>query len=88
MMRFAAILGFCAVPALATAQGLPDDIPGLPGLVGGEYSLTNQFGDTHTQADPDGKTQLLFFGYANCLQICSAVSVSYTHLTLPTILRV
>ncbi|MEL6639905.1 MAG: SCO family protein [Pseudomonadota bacterium] len=73
MMRIAAILGLCAAPLAVAAQGLPDNIPGLPGLVGGDYTLTNQFGETHTQVDPDGKTQLLFFGYANCLQICSSV---------------
>ncbi len=73
MKWMATILGLCAAPFMAVAQGLPDKIPGLPGLVGGEYSLTNQYGEAHTQADPDGKTQLLFFGYANCLQICSSV---------------
>lgn len=66
MTRFAMIISLCAAPVVAAAQG-------LPALVGGDYTLTNQYGQTHTQADPDGKTQLLFFGYANCLQICSAV---------------
>ncbi len=66
MMRVLILFGLCAAPSGVAAQG-------LPGMVGGEYSLTNQYGDTHTQADPDGKTQLLFFGYANCQQICSSV---------------
>lgn len=64
MKPFAMILA--ALPAVAGAQGLPE-------LVGGDYALTNQYGQLHTQADPDGKAQLLFFGYANCLQICSSV---------------
>lgn len=64
MIRFAIILA--VAPLVATAQGLPD-------LVGGEYALVNQYGDVRTQVDPDGKAQLLFFGYANCLQICSSV---------------
>ena len=66
MMRFGLILALGVTPVLSHAQG-------LPALVGGEYALTNQFGQTHTQADPDGRPQLLFFGYANCLQICSSV---------------
>lgn len=66
MRQLGLILGLMAAPALATAQG-------LPGLVGGDYALTNHNGEAHTQADPDGKPQLLFFGYANCLQICSSV---------------
>lgn len=62
------------VPAFASAQGLPF-------LVGGDYTLTNQNGDLHTQADPDGRTQLLFFGYANCLQICSSVLPQMADIT-------
>lgn len=60
------ILALCALPVVAAAQG-------LPALVGGDYTLTDQHGQTRTQADPDGRPQLLFFGYANCLQICSSV---------------
>ncbi len=44
----------------------------FPVDIGGPYALTNQYGETRTEADPDGKAQLLFFGYANCLNICSA----------------
>jgi len=64
MIRLAALLGLFAVPAAAESP--------FPLDIGGPYTLTNQFGDRHTQADPDGKAQLLFFGYANCQQICSA----------------
>lgn len=66
MTRFAVILALGVAPAVSHAQG-------LPALVGGEYELINQYGEAHTQADPDGRAQLLFFGYANCLQICSSV---------------
>ena len=66
MTRAALSLLFSVAPFVAIAQG-------LPALVGGDYALTNQFGAAQTQADPDGKPQLLFFGYANCQQICSSV---------------
>jgi protein SCO1/2 len=59
-------LGLALIPAVAPAQGLPF-------LVGGEFALTDHNGLLRTQADPDGHAQLLFFGYANCLQICSSV---------------
>jgi len=57
-------LAFCAAPVLAQSP--------LPFDVGGAFSLTDQAGATRTQADPDGLPQLLFFGYANCQEICSA----------------
>ncbi len=57
---------------IALAAGTAAHAEGFPFNVGGPYKLTNQFGDTRTQADPDGNFQLLFFGYANCEQICSA----------------
>lgn len=59
-------LALCLVagPALA---GDP-----FPADIGGPYTLTDQYERTRTEADPDGKLQLVFFGYANCLNICSA----------------
>ena len=57
------LLALAASPA--SANGFPFDI-------GGEYALTNQHGETRTEMDPEGHFQLLFFGYANCEQICSA----------------
>lgn len=66
MMRcslLAALL--CASPALA-------DQPPLPFNLGGAFELTDQSGAQRTQADPAGNAQLLFFGYANCREICSA----------------
>ena len=44
----------------------------LPWDVGGPFELTDHTGRTRTQADPEGRHQLLFFGYANCPGICSA----------------
>lgn len=60
------IAALCATLTAAQAQ------TPLPFDVGGPYTLTDQFGQTRTQADPDGLPQLMFFGYANCPGICSA----------------
>lgn len=56
---------------LAGAPVVQAETP-LPFAMGGSYSLTDQYGASRTQADPDGHAQLLFFGYANCMNICSA----------------
>ncbi len=58
---FAAAL---ANPALANSP--------FPVDLGGPYALTTQHGETRTHKDPNGHAQLVFFGYANCLNICSA----------------
>lgn len=65
--HFASALGLLAVTSVAQAGQSP-----LPFDIGGAYALTNQHGEKRTQSDPDNKLQLLFFGYANCQQICSA----------------
>ena len=44
----------------------------LPFDLGGEFTLTDQTGTQRTQLDPNDHYQLVFFGYANCQQICSA----------------
>ena len=50
----------------ATAQS------GLPFDLGGSYALINQYGETRTEIAPDGRAQLVFFGYVNCPDICTA----------------
>lgn len=57
---------------LAVAIAGSAQATGFPFNVGGPYALTDQTGAPRTEADPDGDFQLLFFGYANCEQICSA----------------
>jgi len=57
------LLAVAAPPASAQTQ--------LPFDLGGPYVLTDQYGETRTQNDPDGRAQLVFFGYANCPGICS-----------------
>ncbi len=47
-------------------QGLP-----LPVNLGGAFALIDQHGQPRTEVDPAGRMQLLFFGYANCQEICS-----------------
>lgn len=64
MLRAALLSLAMAVPALAQSP--------FPADIGGPYTLIDQHGQTRTEADPDGKLQLVFFGYANCLNICSA----------------
>lgn len=53
----------CAGPTLA--QTLTDGL-------GGAFELIDQDRAVRTQVDPDGRHQLVFFGYANCQEICSA----------------
>lgn len=57
----------CALAAAPVAAQSP-----FPADIGGSFALVDQQGAERTQADPDGRAQLLFFGYANCLNICSA----------------
>lgn len=58
------------------AQGLP-----LPFDLGGDFTLTDQHGATRRQADPAGHLQLLFFGYAQCQEICSVALPQMAELT-------
>lgn len=64
MWRGLALALCLAAPATAESP--------FPLDLGGAYSLVDQHGALRTQADPDGRAQLVFFGYANCLNICSA----------------
>jgi protein SCO1 len=57
--------------AEAAAHAAPQGLP-LPFDLGGPFALTDQYGRTRTESDPDGHLQLLFFGYAQCQEICSA----------------
>ena len=61
----ATLTWIAAVSAIQAESPLPFD-------VGGPYQLIDQNGNERTEADPDGRLQLLFFGYANCQEICSA----------------
>ncbi len=76
------VLALCLVAGTAAAHGTenhtaavvasgPEATP-FPIAIGGPFTLTDQYGQTRTQIDPAGHLQLLFFGYANCQEICSA----------------
>lgn len=67
MIRYICLMSAVLLAAPVVAQTFPFD------AVGGAFTLTDQTGASRTQADPDGSVQLLFFGYANCQQICSSV---------------
>ncbi|WP_224815601.1 SCO family protein [Hasllibacter sp. MH4015] len=64
MIRTLPLMLVLAMPA--AAQDLTDDL-------GGAFTLIDNHGEVRTQVDPEGRHQLLFFGYANCQEICSAV---------------
>lgn len=42
----------------------------FPIKLGGAYELTDQTGAKRAEADPEGRLQLVFFGYAKCQAIC------------------
>lgn len=50
---------------------LPANTPGFPIIKGGDFALVDQHKRVRTSRDPDGRHQLVFFGYANCQAICS-----------------
>ncbi|MEL7279775.1 MAG: SCO family protein [Pseudomonadota bacterium] len=51
---------------------LSDAVTPLPWDVGGPFTLIDHTGQTRSEVDPEGRYQLLFFGYASCPGICSA----------------
>ncbi|WP_325063272.1 SCO family protein [Halovulum marinum] len=60
-----------AASAAAPAAGVAADTgAGFLAGIGGPFALTDQTGARRTEADPQGRMQLLFFGYANCRSIC------------------
>lgn len=63
MRALLAVLSLACAPALAE-DAFPE--------VGGPFRLTDHTGAMRTQVDPEGRAQLLFFGFANCQEICSA----------------
>lgn len=57
------------------APDLPEQSAGvtpLPWDIGGAFALIDHTGAARTEAEPEGRMQLVFFGYANCPGICNA----------------
>lgn len=59
----------------APQQSLPhaggsEDTDGFPVLKSGDFDLIDQNGMRRTSIDPDGRYQLVFFGYASCKSTC------------------
>ena len=50
----------------------PAAVSALLWNIGGPFQLVDHTGAARSQFEPEGKLQLLFFGYANCPGICSA----------------
>jgi len=64
MLRLLLLLILAALPAGASDP--------LSRAIGGAFSLIDHHGQPRTERDPEGHHQLLFFGYANCPDICTA----------------
>ena len=72
-MRLLVALALAASPAWASDP--------FPISIGGAFELVDQYGTVRTEADPDGRHQLLFFGYARCPSICTAAMPMMADLT-------
>ena len=64
--------GTAAPAAPAAKLDLYGAVTPLPWEVGGPFALIDHTGKPRNEVDPDGRHQLLFFGYAACPGICSA----------------
>lgn len=51
---------------------LPEGLSPFNGAIGGTFDLIDHFGNARQLEDYRGKHVMVFFGYANCLAICSA----------------
>ena len=62
----AALLAACDAPATAPAGEPP--LAGAP--IGGEFTLTDQHGETRRWADFRGRYAVVYFGYTYCPDVC------------------
>jgi len=65
-----AALALCAAGAARGEAAAPGGVP-LPLALGGAFTLTDQTGRPRSEADPQGRMQLVYFGYAGCQSICT-----------------
>lgn len=71
-----AALALLAAPAVVAETDAP-----FGGAIGGPFRLTDHTGASRGEADPAGRPQLLFFGYAECPGICSHALPTMAALT-------
>ncbi|MEM9280120.1 MAG: SCO family protein [Pseudomonadota bacterium] len=57
--------------ALRHQQETSPNTAGFPDVKGGDFELLDHDGNIRTSKSPEGRFQLVFFGYANCKAICS-----------------
>lgn len=79
-MRRRAAVGATLMTVLLAADAGAEGLPPLPFEIGGTF-VTAPDGTTRTERDPDGRHQRLFFGYASCAPICSAVLPTMAQVT-------
>ena len=53
----------------------------FPLALGGDYELIDQYGNARSQEDLDARAQLVFFGYINCPDICTAAMPMMAQVT-------
>lgn len=87
IVRAVLLVASLATPAVAhdtRANEKPLPAPtgqALPLPLGGPFRLTDQHGRERTEVDPEGRLQLLFFGYAACESICTVALPQMAGLT-------
>jgi protein SCO1/2 len=76
LARTVALASFALIVALG-AFWLLRGLPGPPGpagsgqaVIGGSFSLTDQFGHPRTDAEFRGKLMLVYFGFTHCPDVC------------------
>lgn len=68
LLALAALLVACAKPEVPSQHFSTRDVTGAPW--GKQFRLTDHNGQARTIADYQGKAVILFFGYANCPDMC------------------
>lgn len=63
--------GLAALALIAAAPVAAEPDAPFGGAIGGPFLLTDHTGAPRGEVDPEGRPQLLFFGYAECPGICS-----------------
>jgi len=73
--------GLAVLIAISATAAAAETAAPFGGAVGGPFELIDHSGTARSEADPDGRPQLLFFGYAECPGICSHALPTMAALT-------